>query len=431
MKKITLLGAAGGVAKAFLGIINKLVEDPRHPAYFMIIETDFLLVDSKTIDMLDYQKSFPNIFERLKPIKLNITGKDIFKHYLANSLPNMVIDLSLADTLEMLECCNEYGIPYINSALENDFIEQQDEFGFSSIQRYLLFERKRYDFNNITSIVCSGMNPGIVQWMALDLINQNSQKKPLACYIVEHDTSFYRNKNNIKSNAIYTSWSPKCFLDEAVMNYPMFVKNGIPNFLYNLVYELEFFVKLDKKEFYGSLMPHEEVLTLGKLYDMEVAFIYRVNEHTTNLIKDNMNNFSKIDDLDRFVLNPKEGSLEGEDLVGVVVVYEDEEHFMYNSLSNKEIFPIFKCNATYFQVACGIYAAMCSILLDNLKKGVYYVDELLINTKSNYGEYIKYFNSNFVQGLNKKSYGLLMERVRKTSKETSLVNIMGNQLVEV
>ena len=74
-----------------------------------------------------------------------------------------------------------------------------------------------------------------------------------------------------------------------------------------MFYALEFKVRLGEKEFYGCLMPHEEVITLGELFDMETGFIYRVNEYTTELIRNNLHN---VDDLwywNQHVINPSEG----------------------------------------------------------------------------------------------------------------------------
>ena len=68
----------------------------------------------------------------------------------------------------------------------------------------------------------------------------------------------------------------------------------------------EYKVKLGEKEFYGCLMPHEEVLILGKNFDMEVGFLYRINEYTTNIIRQNLN---KVEDhgtgIVKYLIQPK------------------------------------------------------------------------------------------------------------------------------
>ena len=159
-------------------------------------------------------------------------------------------------------------------------------------------------------------------------------------------------------------------------------------------------------------MPHEEVLTLGNLYDMELGFIYRVNEHTTELIRNNLDNVDDLWNWNQQLLDPELGEIEGEDLVGVLLVYEDREKFMYNVMKSSEIYPKFKTNATYFQVACGIYAGFASLLLDDLPLGIYYVDELLLNTDSKYGEYLTNNMTDFVTGENNDSDGLLHQRMK-------------------
>jgi homospermidine synthase len=254
--------------------------------------------------------------------------------------------------------------------------------------------------------------------MAWDLMKKHPNKLPKACYIVEEDTSFYEDETLADKNTIYTTWSPECFLDEAIYSYPTFMKKHTSLFLYKEVYELEFKVSLGEKEFYGCLMPHEEAITLGKMYDMETGFIYKVNDHTTNLIKENLDNVDALWNKPMKVLNPEFAPLKGADLVGILLVYEDKELYMYNELSNKEAYAKYKTNATYLQVASGIYGALATILLDNIPQGIYYVDQLLVNTKSNYGKYLSYHLDKFVIGENNHSDGDLLDRMKENIKSS-------------
>ncbi|ASS94122.1 hypothetical protein [Peribacillus simplex] len=108
--------------------------------------------------------------------------------------------------------------------------------------------------------------------------------------------------------------------------------------------------------------------------------------------------------------------LDGEDLVGVLIVYQDKEHYMYNTLKNRDIFSKYKTNATYFQVACGIYTSLSVLLMDEIPKGVYYVDELLLNTNNHYGQYLTFYMTSFVIGENNHSNGPLLHRMRKVNQ---------------
>ena len=113
------------------------------------------------------------------------------------------------------------------------------------------------------------------------------------------------------------------------------------------------------------------------------------------------------------VLDPEKTPLIGEDLVGILLTFNNKEAFMYNSLKNEVAFKKYNINATYLQVASGIYGALCSVLLDKIPKGIYYVDELLTTTNSKYGEYLSYHLKEFVYGENNKSDGSLLNRLRE------------------
>ncbi|MEH6942549.1 S-adenosylmethionine decarboxylase related protein [Bacillus sp. JJ722] len=411
---ITILGSSGGAAKSILAILNKSIDDQTDSIHHKIVNSTIYLIDSNQKDPSYFKHLFPRIYKQLVLHQFNINDTKELLTHLINTKTHIVVDVSWADTVEMLRCCNQLGIKYVNSALENTMIDENEELyeGFPLIERIRFFEKYKDQFTNTVAIVGSGMNPGVVQWMAIELLNQETQL-PLGCYIVEHDSTFYKDKKLAKKNTIYTSWSPECFLDEAIASHPMFMKNHTPLFLYEHVYSLDFAITLGDKQFNGALMPHEEVYSLCKMYDMEGGFIYKINDHTIELIRANLDNVDILWDYEMKVLDPLEASLEGEDLVGVLLVYEDHERYMYNVLRNDYIFNQYKTNATYFQVACGIYASLSTLLLDTIPNGVYYVDELLVKTNNQFGNYLTHYMTDFVVGENKTTDGLLLNRMSK------------------
>jgi saccharopine dehydrogenase-like NADP-dependent oxidoreductase len=411
---ITILGSAGGVAKSVLSILNHSITNQKDPIHQIISQSKIHLIDYKQKESSYYQNLYPHLAKQLVLHQFDLKNKEQLLNHLTSTNTSIVIDVSWADTVEMLQYCDQLGIKYVNSALENTFIDDNEEefAGFPLIERIHYFEEHKDTFTNTTAIVCSGMNPGVVQWMAIELIQQNPNDKPLGCYIVEHDTSFFKKKSQAKKNVLYTTWSPECFLDEAILCYPMFMKGQTPLFLYEDVYNIEFKVTLGKKEFHGCLMPHEEVYTLGKMFDIESGFLYKVNDHTTKIIRNHLDDTDVLWDFEMKVLDPLDGPLTGEDLVGVLLVYPDKERYIYNVISNETIFSKFKTNATYFQVACGIYASLSVLLLDPIPNGVYYVDELLMKTKNNFGQYLSCYMTDFVVGENNKTDGLLLNRMR-------------------
>jgi homospermidine synthase len=415
MNSFTLLGSCGGLAKAVLALLNKAIATHDDPLQAILKKTKLHLIDMKQQKPQYYSSLYPNLFSQIHLHQLDLKDLQAFKKHLVDTDTKLVIDVSWADTLEMLSCCDELGIPYVNTALENTSVDEDPTlYGFPLTERYELFEDKRTQFTNTRAIVGSGMNPGVVQWMAYKLQQENPDQTPLACYIVEHDTSFYVDPLIIEPQTIYTSWSVECFLDEAILSYPMFVRERLPHYLREEVYSADYKVQLGEKQFYGCLMPHEEILTLGKLKDWEVGFIYCVNDYTTSLIRSHLDNVDVLWEWGQHIVEPSNGEVCGEDLVGVLFVYEKEEKYLYNVMSSREIYPIYRTNATYFQVACGVYGAMASILLDPVPVGVHYVDELLqTGCAIHYGDYVTRYMTTFVRGTNSRSDGLLLQRRRE------------------
>lgn len=292
---ISILESSGGVAKALLAILNQSVTDQNDPIYPIISQSQLHLIDINQKDKKYYKQLFPNLSNKIKLYQFDLKKIKSFQEHLIKNKTNVVIDVLWADTIEMLNCCNKLGVLYVNSALENlDVDNDESLYGFPLTERYTRFIDSKNNFSNTKAIVNSGMNPGVVQWMALKLLKENPGKKPLACYIVEHDDSFFADKSLIKPNTLYTSWSVECFLDEAILSYPMFVSHHLPHYFYEEVYAMEYKVQLGEKEFYGCMMPHEEVITLGELFDMQVGFIYRVNEYTTQLIRYHLDNVDEL-----------------------------------------------------------------------------------------------------------------------------------------
>lgn len=409
---ITVLGSAGGVAKAVLALLNKAAQDVNDPIHSVISQCRLHLIDRKQKSEQYYRKLLPDVKNVIRH-QLNVADLTRFRAHLKQTGTRIVIDVSWSDTVAVLGCCNGLGVHYINTALENAMIDKHAEAyrGFPLIERIRILENSRDDFTQTTAILCSGMNPGVVQWMALELMKRNPQESPLGCYVVEHDTSFFAKKRP-EAEVLYTTWSTDLYLDEAVLSYPMLMRNRTPLFLHESVYAVEFKVTLGARQFYGSLMPHEEVYSLCRLYDMEGGFLYRVSEHTTDLVRAYLAYPDDLWDLEWELLDPENGPLTGEDLVGVLLVYPDKEVYMYNALSNQEVARL-GVNATYYQVACGAYAALATLLLDQIPQGIYTVDELLLKTSSNYGRYVSHNLTDFVVGENLQSDGLLLQRMRR------------------
>jgi homospermidine synthase len=196
MNSITLLGSSGGLAKAVLALLNVAVTDIDDPIQAILANSKLHLIDIQQQEPQYFANLYPNLFPQIHLHQMDLRNLQDFKQHLIETDTKLVIDVSWADTLEILSCCNELGIPYVNSALENTAVDEDPTlYGFPLTERYERFEERKPQFTNTRAIVGSGMNPGVVQWMAIKLLQENPGQTPLACYIVEHDSSFFTDTN--------------------------------------------------------------------------------------------------------------------------------------------------------------------------------------------------------------------------------------------
>ncbi|MCQ6562464.1 S-adenosylmethionine decarboxylase related protein [Paenibacillus mendelii] len=373
---IALLGSGGGVAKAFLALLNRSAGDSSSPLHTLLANYRIHCVDIKQRPKSYYHEHCPLLIPDMSLHSLDANDTTRLKRLLRRVGASLVVDLSWADTTSVLSVCDELGIAYANTALENTAVDEMPELeGFTLIERSLRFEETRGGFTRVKAIIGSGMNPGIVQWMALKMKNMYPAEQPIGCYIAETDDTFYADAGRMEERTIYSTWSPECFLDEALLNYPMLVTNGVPLFLYHHVYDVRFRVKMGSLLFHGCLMPHEESLTLSRLLGVESGFIYKVSDQVTSLLRQHREDSDDLWTWHHQVLDPNDAPLDGADLVGILLVYPNKERYMYNVMRSDSIAPIYGTNATYLQVACGIYGAVCTLMLDKLDNGVYWVDE--------------------------------------------------------
>lgn len=107
---ITILGSCGGVAKAELAILNKTVQDKSDP----IIEKSLIhLVDKRKIDQMSLAHFYPNLKNQLVIHPFDLINQVALMEHLKKTNTTVVIDVSWADTVEVMKCCNNLGINYV------------------------------------------------------------------------------------------------------------------------------------------------------------------------------------------------------------------------------------------------------------------------------------------------------------------------------
>ena len=154
---ISIFGSAGGVAKSVLSILNQSVLNDKDPIHQIITNSTIHLIDYKQKETLYYQNFFPNLTKNVFYHQFDLKDKKQLMNHLTNTNTSIVIDVSWADTVEMLQCCDALGVKYVNSALENTYIDDNEEqfAGFPLIERIRYFEKHKDTFKNTNAIVCS------------------------------------------------------------------------------------------------------------------------------------------------------------------------------------------------------------------------------------------------------------------------------------
>jgi len=428
---ITVLGSSGGVARALLTLFEHSLPDEQAPLHSVIANSKIHGIDRDQKPRSYYRNFAPNLTDaRLKLHQLDLTDAESLKQHCVRTRTGLVIDLSWADTRSMIACCDELGIRYVNTALEDTEVDEMPEAELTSLlERIDRFEKAEDSYKKVKAIVCSGMNPGVVQWMAVKLMKERPDKLPRAIYVVEKDDTFYADPSKVKPDTVYVTWSPECFLEEAVSNYPVFSIGDTTYMIYDDVYSREYRVKLGELSFTGCLMAHEETIALADDYEVETAFIYRVNDYTTGQIQSHLDNTDVLWEYDQKLLHPEDGELTGSDLVGVLLVYDDCERYMYNVISNSEAYAKYRTNATYLQVASGAYAAAAVLLLDadSVAPGVHWVHDLTESDECRYGAYATYFLRDYVTGTNDRPMGTILQREVDDEEEDEDEEASGSQ----
>lgn len=356
-KNLLLLGASGGVANAFLHhlsayryLFNKLIlldkkDDVLSDPFINHMLLDYLFIP-KNIDVIS---GIGDYLEILKKYKIDI-----------------VLDLTDADTIPLLEATNSLKINYINTALNS---EHED---VAELVANIYPRKERISGN--AHILATGMNPGVVNmWVRYGI---EKYGKPHEVVHFEYDTS--TPSTTWKS---MMTWSLKEFIAESVRDPSGIVlgRNNIkfltPNALMNRVDTRDILSPIMKLPVYprGMQVLHEENLTIGQKYDIASQFIYSVNIKTMDVLTKIYTDKGKILEGDMVLGDNREVLLDGSDSIGVILKYMDKNVYYFNSAPNSTAIGT---SGTYTQVIVGVYAALFTLMFDKLKGGTYFVEDL-------------------------------------------------------
>ncbi|MEK6939210.1 MAG: saccharopine dehydrogenase NADP-binding domain-containing protein, partial [Nanoarchaeota archaeon] len=303
---LLILGASGGLANA---VLHSLVHHRRHFNKLVLLDKNKKVLQNQYLDHANLRYKF--IHQEIRP-----HHKKEFIALLKKYKIRIVLDLTDAESIPLIEAANEAGIDYINTAINDDI----------KIDSALMEEifAKRKNWNKARHILCSGMNPGNVNMWVRHGIEKFGKPKEVTHF--EYDTSMSR-----KAKALVT-WSIHEFLVEDIRDPGGIVlgkdkvKLLYPNALAHQVDMKPILSPILKLETYpkGCLVLHEENMSIGHKYDLPSKFIYAVHPKTMAALLQIYKKEKNVHTADLQKGDNLTTILDGSDNIGVMLKYKNK-----------------------------------------------------------------------------------------------------------
>ncbi|MBI2666455.1 saccharopine dehydrogenase NADP-binding domain-containing protein [Candidatus Woesearchaeota archaeon] len=361
---LLILGASGGVAHA---VLQYLVHHRNFFNRLILLDKKDEVVKNPYLDHATLHYTF--IHEEINILKKEKTYRNILKKYEIS----LVLDLTDADSLPLFEATEKCGVSYINTAL-NDEKKTVSQLVFDVLSR----KNKKH---NAASIFCAGMNPGNVNMWVRQGIEKFGIPKEIIHF--EYDTSHL-----VREQHPSITWSLHEFLVESTRDpggkmlgrdkVKMLFPNALEN-RKNMKFIASPVLRFDQYP-EGFQILHEENVSIAQKYDVPSQFLYAIHPQTMKSLLELYAKNKKIIKKDLLLGDNQNRTIEGADCIGVALDYPKKRVYYLNTASNGIVIGT---NATYLQVAVGVFSALFTLIFDNLSPGVYFVEDLF-NTHYKY-----------------------------------------------
>jgi hypothetical protein len=361
-KNVLVIGACGGVGRAF---IHTLLKDRGRLGKLVLVDKQEPWADDRSLSFRELKGEF------LKTTIDVDKGREDYLGLLKTHGVDIVIDLSVNETRAMLAATDRAGVSYINTGVANRPGENFSEVVLDLVHRRTAFWKAPH-------ILCSGMNPGVVNMWVRRAIAASGVPKNIVHF--EYDTG-----EPVDGGAPVIAWSRETLLDEIVNDPAGYVegRNKIklvpPNPLKNRRSMEEVLRPIMNLPAYprGFLLLHEENITLGQEYDVPSRFLFSLKTETMDYLEEVYDGKKEIP-LDTLALGDNgKVRLKGEATVGVCLEYEKTREYFFNTTPQGNVPGV---SGSCRQVAAGLDAALWTMIGDPLEKCVYFVEDLLGTT---------------------------------------------------
>lgn len=291
---------------------------------------------------------------------------------------DQVVDVSQTKTIDCILACADLGVSYLSMS-----IESAEERTPTKALAQLLVRGSRKEVARGSHLIGSGMNPGIVNALALVGLQELGKRVGMSpmpealglcgLYITESDTT---SEPSSSDNDVFAmTWSPRQCLAELLEPRSFVARNAQVIEISHMPWEVAYRVRCGNEHIRGMLVPHEEVVTLAQHFsDVELGFIYELPLAARRALT---RHADKLRDPaawpTRKLYPPHVTALKGRDRVGVLLVTRSLGELWIGFETDVRDGLRFGTNATELQVAAGALAGWSRL---GERAGIHCVEEL-------------------------------------------------------
>lgn len=341
-RRALCIGSRGGVGRAVCAVLEQ------RPNLLDRAPTELFLLDAKP----EPEVVRPFGAQVLPPLDLN---GDSLRRLLRELDIQELIDCSTLDTAIAVEAAVATNTDYLSTSISTDSLTTH-----AAVEN--LYATVPETKNSL--LVCSGMNPGIVNALAfagMDAFAQrvgvqaNPEALELQSLLVTEEDTTERADGVVEDSSVFAmTWGPEIALQELCEPSAAYWGGG-PKGMEHPPWAAFYRARCGNEQVDGFLVPHEEVFTLGaRLKIPEVAFIYRLPEAAQRRLLNEPETHAKWP-LRRLV-PPEQNRIRGYDRVGVLLVSARYGELWIGFDTPAEAGMPYGTNGTLLQVAAGLIA---------------------------------------------------------------------------
>ena len=335
-------GSRGGVGRAVCALLE------RRPDLLERTPTEMFLLDAQS----EPEVARPFGAQVLPPLKLDGTS---LRRLLRELEIQELIDCSTLDTAIAIDAAVETNTDYLSTSISTDNLTTH-----VAVER--LYAGVPATKNSL--LVCSGMNPGIVNALAfagMDAfakrvgVEANPRALELQSLLVTEQDTTERADDIPEDESVFAmTWGPEIALQELCEPSAVYWSKGVHG-MEHPPWGAFYRVRCGDEQVEGFLVPHEEVFTLGARLEIpEVAFVYRLPGAAQRRLLNAPETHAEWPL--RRLTPPEQDRLRGSDRVGVLLVSARYGELWIGFDTPVEAGAPYKTNGTLLQVAAGVIA---------------------------------------------------------------------------